>query len=187
MKRRYKSLSRIKFTRDSCSLVPIRDEDRWDIMKWRNEQMYHLRQSKTLTKEDQELYFTTVIPPLFDQPQPPQILFSFLENETCRGYGGLVHLDWDQKTGEVSFIMNTELEDQHFDFYWSTYLGLLDEVAFEELMLEKISTYAYDLRPHLYPILEKAGFCREAVLKGKHQIDGKSIDVVIHSKTRKVS
>ena len=35
-------------------IVPIRYEDRFDIMKWRNEQMYHLRQSKPLTEEDQE-------------------------------------------------------------------------------------------------------------------------------------
>ena len=32
------------------SIVPIRMEDRYDIMKWRNEQIYHLRQNKPLPK-----------------------------------------------------------------------------------------------------------------------------------------
>ena len=31
-------------------LVPIRYQDRYLIMKWRNEQLYHLRQESLLTK-----------------------------------------------------------------------------------------------------------------------------------------
>jgi hypothetical protein len=50
-------------------------EDRFDIMKWRNEQIYHLRQDKPLTAEDQEYYFSNVIASLFEQAKPNQILF----------------------------------------------------------------------------------------------------------------
>jgi len=49
----YKVLDKQTFTSGSYSLVPIRIEDRFDIMKWRNEQLYHLRQNKPLEKEDQ--------------------------------------------------------------------------------------------------------------------------------------
>jgi cytochrome b involved in lipid metabolism len=34
-------------------------------MKWRNEQMYHLRQSKALTPQEQDYYFENVISKLF--------------------------------------------------------------------------------------------------------------------------
>jgi hypothetical protein len=53
----YKVLSKQIFTSGSYSLVPIRFEDRYDIMQWRNEQIYHLRQSQPMTKEDQDAYF----------------------------------------------------------------------------------------------------------------------------------
>ena len=39
------------------SMVPIRFKDRYEIMKWRNEQIYHLRQQVPLTKESQDNYF----------------------------------------------------------------------------------------------------------------------------------
>lgn len=45
-------------------------------MKWRNEQIYHLRQAKPLTKEDQNAYFENVVAKLFEDDHPNQILFS---------------------------------------------------------------------------------------------------------------
>ena len=73
------------------SIVPLRYEDRFLIMKWRNEQIYHLRQARPLTEKDQQHYFDNVVAKLYDNPKPDQILFSYLENDTCIGYGGLVH------------------------------------------------------------------------------------------------
>jgi RimJ/RimL family protein N-acetyltransferase len=157
-------------------------EDRFDIMQWRNEQMFHLRQHKILTPEDQDYYFKTVVANLFDQTHPAQILFSYLDGDTCIGYGGLVHIDWINRNAEISFIMNTELENQFFEFHWSNYLTLLEQVAFNELELHKIFTYAFDLRPHLYPVFEKMYFNKEAVLKEHVCFNNKFIDVVIHSK-----
>ena len=48
--RLYKCLAKQKYTLNEFQIVPIRNEDRYDIMKWRNEQIYHLRQSKPLDK-----------------------------------------------------------------------------------------------------------------------------------------
>jgi len=154
-------------------------------MKWRNEQMYHLRQSKPLTIEDQENYFTKVVSSLFKQEEPNQILFSYLENGTCIGYGGLVHINWIDKNAEISFIMNTGLEKNHFQEHWVNYLVLIEKIAFEELNFHKIYTYAFDLRPQLYEALEKAGFAKDARLKKHCFFNGKYIDVLIHSKFMK--
>ncbi len=63
-----------------------------------------------------------------------------------------------------------------------TYLKLVEELAFEELNLHKIYTYAFDLRQHLYLVLEASGFHEEARLKEHCYFDGKYLDVVINSK-----
>lgn len=178
----YHCLNNSTFYNESYSLVPLRFEDRRDIMKWRNEQIYHLRQNKILSEEDQDNYFNNVVAKLFDQSQPNQILFSYLENDVCIGYGGLVHINWIDKNAEISFIMNTELEKDNFQKHWSIFLQLIEKVAFEELNFHKIFTYAFDLRPHLYIALQDANFIEETRLKEHCLFDEKYIDVVIHSK-----
>lgn len=163
------------------SIVPLRYEDRFAIMKWRNEQIYHLRQVRPLTEDDQQRYFDNVVAKLYDNSQPDQILFSYMEKDVCIGYGGLVHINWTDNNAEVSFIMDTRLEKEYFTDYWSNYLTMLKEVAFNDLGLHKIYTYAFDLRPNLYDVLEKNGFTREATLKEHCFFDGEYKDVVIHS------
>ena len=180
----YKVLNRQIYTIGSFSLVPIRFEDKLDIMKWRNEQIYHLRQNKLLTLEDQENYFNVVISKLFEQEQPNQILFSFLENDFCIGYGGLVRINWLDKNAEISFIMKTELEKNNFEKYWIKYLELIEDLGFNELRLKKIYVYAFDLRPHLYEVLNKGNYFLDARLKSHCKFENGYKDVVIYSKIK---
>lgn len=162
--------------------MPIRDEDRYDIMQWRNEQIYHLRQSKPLDKETQDEYFDTVISKLFETENPNQILFSYLENGVCIGYGGLVYINWIDKNAEISFIMNTKLEDQHFYKHWKIFLLLIEELSFKILHFHKIFVYAFDLRIKLYEALEGASYYKEATLKEHTFFNNNFIDVLIYSK-----
>lgn len=178
----YKILNQQVYKENIYSIVPIRYEDRLNIMNWRNEQMYHLRQNKILTIKDQDKYFDKVINELYKQKKPNQILFSFLENKQCIGYGGLVHINWIDLNAEISFVMKTDLEDSSFEFNWKLFLRLLEKVAFNELFLHKIYTYAFDIRPLLYKALEMSGFNKEAVLKDHCKFKGEFLDVVIHSK-----
>jgi RimJ/RimL family protein N-acetyltransferase len=180
--RAYKCLYNQVYKNKEFTIVPIRDEDKYSIMKWRNEQVYHLRQSKQISKEEQEQYFENVIDKLFDQEKPNQILFSYLENDICIGYGGLVHINWIDKNAEISFLMNTQLENDFFEYHWGIYLDIIEKVAFKELNLHKIFVYAFDLRPHLYKALELKQFNKEVVLKEHCFFNNKFIDVVIHSK-----
>ena len=163
------------------SIVPLRYEDRFSIMKWRNEQIYHLRQARPLTEDDQQRYFDNVVSKLYDNPKPDQILFSYLEKGVCIGYGGIVHINWIDRNGEISFIMDTKLEAEHFAEHWSNYLTMLKAVAFDDLGLHKIYTYAFDLRPYLYTMLEANGYKREATLKEHCLFNGEYKDVVLHS------
>ena len=63
--KKYKVLNQNIFSKGEFKIIPIRFEDRINIMNWRNEQMYHLRQSSKLTQEDQYSYFHKIVNPLF--------------------------------------------------------------------------------------------------------------------------
>lgn len=162
-------------------IVPIRYQDRYLIMKWRNEQLYHLRQKDSLTKKDQDYYFENIIKDQFDEIYPNQILFSFLKNNKCLGYGGLVHINWKDKVSEISFVMNTLHEEKYFNIYWSHFLSLLKKVAFKVLGFYKIFTFAFDLRPKLYTILENNGFDKEDHIKNYDLGNDNYCDVITHS------
>ncbi len=183
----YKSLKDQIFTFREYSIVPIRSEDRYLIMQWRNEQIYHLRQCKPLTKEDQDNYFKYVVSKLFDQDKPEQMLFSFLNNDQCIGYGGLVHINWIDQNAEVSFIMDTSLESKFFNIHWSSFLRLIEGVAFSELELHKLFVYAFDLRPQLYVALQNEKYYLDARLQEHCFYHGRFIDVVIYSKIFKLT
>jgi len=178
----YKTLNKQVYKSGDYTITPIRSEDRLDIMKWRNEQIYHLRQNKPLTETDQDNYFKNVIQIQFNQNLPDQILFSFLKNDVCIGYGGLVHINWTDKNAEISFIMNTNLEKNRFHEIWTAYLTLIEKVAFDELQLHKVFVYAFDLRPHLYEVLEHSNYFKEATFIEHCFYNNKFIDVIIHSK-----
>ena len=178
----YKVLNNQKFSKDEFSIVPIRYEDSMAIMKWRNEQVYHLRQDKLLTELDQENYFNNIVNKLFDQKKPNQLLFSYIKDGLCIGYGGLVHMNWIDKNAEISFVMDTKVEKEYFSRHWETFLKLIEEVAFIELNFHKIFTFAFDLRPHLYVPIENSGFVKEAILKEHCFFNGIYKDVIIHSK-----
>ena len=179
----YKCLNKQYYKIKNLKLVPVRFEDRFDIMKWRNEQIYHLRQKKRLSKKDQNEYFNNIIKKQFDQENPKQILFSLIENRNLVAYGGLVHIDWDNKNAEISFLIKTSLESKDFVKLWVSFLKLIEQVAFETLNLKKIYTYSYEgLRPKLYVALEKSKYILDGVLNNHAMIGNNYKDVLIHSK-----
>jgi RimJ/RimL family protein N-acetyltransferase len=181
--RKYKNINKTNFFNNEFSIVPIRDDDKYDIMNWRNNQLDILRQETMLSIEQQEHYFKTVVDKLFDEEEPKQLLFSFLENNKLIGYGGLVHIDWESKTAEISFLTETS-RNKNVDVFisdWVNYLTILKKVANDYLNFKSMFTYAYDLRPHLYIALQEAGFAEVNRYKEHIKINEKEVDVVIHS------
>ena len=181
----YKVLKNQEFSFRDYKLIPLRESDKFLIMKWRNEQIDFLRQDKILTEKDQSNYFKKTISKLYNKTFPDQLLFSLLKKNICIGYGGLVHINWIDKNAEISFIMDTNLEKKKFKELWSFFLKILKIIAFKELFFNKIYTYAYDLRPHLYEVLENCGYTKEAVLKKHIEFKSDYKDIVIHSKFNK--
>lgn len=179
----YKCLPKNCFEdRDHYKIVTIRQEDLESIRIWRNAQVETLRQKVQITPQEQRDYFQQTIWPSFIQLQPKQLLFSFLLNGTCIGYGGLTNLDWDALRGEVSFLVDpARLENSRVyaqDF--SHFLGLLCIVAFDTLNLHRLFTETYAFRTHHLTILEKFGFKHEGLLREHVFKRNQWIDSVIH-------
>ena len=167
---------------DNYSLIPVRDIDKLFIMEWRNAQLDILRQEKLLTIQDQENYFSNTVLPLFSQPFPRQLLFSFLVNDLLIGYGGLVHIHWNDKRAEVSFLLDNKRakDDRIYEKEFSIYLTLIKQIAFKDLEFNRLYTETFDIRPHHISVLEKNGFELEGRMK-KHVIIGDVMyDSLIH-------
>lgn len=178
----YRCLRQQIFSQAPYTLLPLRHHDQHLIRQWRNEQIDILRQSQPLSAAQQSHYYDTVVASLFDQAQPAQLLFAFLHHDELIGYGGLVHIAWADRNAEISFLLATERNHNHtlFAHEWRVYVQLLQQVAFDDLGLHKIYTYAYDIRPHLTNLLPQMGFVQEARLHQHVYIHQQWTDVLIH-------
>ena len=170
-------------TKDAYSLVPLRHQDIFKIKDWRNQQMDVLRQKKRLTDDGQERYYKDVVLPAFTEKEPNNLLYSYLKDGLCIGYGALVHISWEDKRAEVSFLMNSELA-QNVNLYqegFSVFLELLKMLAFKFLGLYKLYAETFDIRPLHVQVLELSGFQYEGRLKDHYYIQGNFVDTVFHS------
>lgn len=185
MREEYIALKKQVFELNDLKLVPIRFIDRYPIMNWRNDQIYHLRQSMILTKVEQDNYFNNQIKEAFSSDKPENILFSFLADGELLGYGGLVHIDWRSKNAEVSFLLKTSIKKnkKKYSFYFKNFIYLIKEVAFKELAFERIFSETYSIRKNQIQELEKVGFVFESVKENSVFIeqDNKFYDSVFHS------
>lgn len=162
------------------SLRPISWTDRVAIRTWRNSQITVLRQIEPLSEADQDQYFLKTVLKQFQQEHPAQFMFAFLHEDQLIGYGALVHIHWDDRRAEVSFLTDPgRLEPTTFASDWSTYLEILKPVA-KRLGLHKLTTETYSLRSDLIPVLEANGFVQEGVLRDHHFVDGSFTDSHIH-------
>ena len=178
----YNFLSNNKCCFNEYCLVPLREEDIELIRKWRNEQIDYLRQNKPLTKDEQSNYYHQIIKKSFSEKKPETILFSFTLKNICVGYGGFVHVDWNLKKAELSFILDTnrakELETYKKEF--SIFLQLILEIGFKQILFNKIFTETFDIRPNTILVLEKAGFVLENRMVSKNYINSSYVDSLFH-------
>lgn len=147
-------------------LAVIREKDTEDIRVWRNAQIDILRQKEPISKEAQKDYYFSAIASSFSQQKPKQMLFSFLFQGDCIGYGGLTSIDWEAKRAEVSFLVNPErINPLQYaqDFY--SFLSLLSFIAFKELKLHRLFTETFAFRKEHQKILEDFGFRKEGILR----------------------
>ena len=165
------------------AISSIKLEDAESIRIWRNQQISALRQSSILSKDEQSSYFKKVIEPSFSDEEPRQILLRYTLKNDLIGYGGIVHLNWPDQKGEVSFLLDTNRtkDTDQYSIECKTFLKLIKKCAFEKLGLNKISTYAYSHRENHVQSIENAGFTREGILRQDTIVDGNWVDAILSS------
>lgn len=176
-----------EYRESSYAIVPFRKEDIFLIKAWRNDQMDVLRQNKVLTDEDQKHYYENWVEKSFSEGEPKIILFSFLLDEKCIGYGGLTNVDWFSKRAEISFLVDSHrLSDQ--EVYGSDFLAfltLMKKVAFDTMALNRLFTETFAFREFHISILEQSGFRYEGRMKEHVFIRNKFEDSLLHGYIKK--
>jgi hypothetical protein len=179
----YKCLKCNFLNNNHFEIKPISIDDIEQIRVWRNKQMRVLRQKKIISKSDQISYFNDKLLPAFSQEYPNQIIFSYFKDKILVGYGGLVHISWEDKRSEMSFLLNPELTEIEniYEQYFSIFIDFMKEVNFSILDFHKLFTETYSHRFFHISILEKSGFELEGVLRDHIIIDKKYFNSLIHS------
>ena len=179
----YQILKSNSFELDDYLIESIKLEDAEPIRRWRNSQISALRQKQEISSDQQSEYFNQVVRGEFPNPSPPQILVRFLHHNELIGYGGVVHIDWENLRGEVSFLLETTrtLEPARYEEELKIFFELICRMAFRFLGFNKLCTEAYAHRPHHIVAIENAGFTREGVLREHVKIDGQWVDAIVAS------
>jgi RimJ/RimL family protein N-acetyltransferase len=164
------------------SLTTVQDSHIEIIRLWRNAQMDVLRQAQPITHEQQLSYYETQIWPTLADQHPANLLLIFLEGDRPVGYGGLVHIAWEHRRAEVSFLLQPELalNDRSYSRYSSTYLCLLKRLAFEGLSLHRLFTETFATRIGHISVLESNGFRPEGRMRDHVRINDRPVDSLIH-------
>lgn len=180
---KYNSLKSHSFIEDGFEIRPISIKDIEQIRIWRNKQMDVLRQKKIITSSEQIAYYNNVLLPTLSQEFPNQIIFSYFKDKILIGYGGLVHISWEDKRSEMSFLLNPDLisNESIYEQYFLKFINFMREVNFNELGFHKIFTETYSHRTFHISVLVKAGFELEGVLRDHIVINNMHINSLIHS------
>ena len=162
------------------ALRPLTWADREPVRRWRNEQIEILRQGEPLTESDQDRYYDEVVRPQMAQEHPVQVLAAFTEEDNLIGYGGIVHIAWPHRRGEVSFITATDRQSPgQFSQDLSVFLRLVGSLA-RRLGLHRLTTETYEFRTAFVRELEAAGYVQEGRQREHVWTGEKFIDSLIH-------
>ncbi len=180
---KYKVLSASEYLHKSLKLTAIDSKYIQLIREWRNSQISILRQNQFISEEQQNIYFLNKVFPLFDSSNPEQILFNIFYEGKFIGYGGIVHISYDNKTGEISFLLNPSIEpDEFYESVFHDFLVLMDKVAFIEMGLNKLYTETFSSRSEHISMLENAGYIREGVRQSHLIINNHVADIYLHGR-----
>jgi len=178
----YQCLKAACYAIGKYSVTSLRYQDIFLVKQWRNDQIRVLRQNKVLSDGDQKNYYANVVEPSFRIKQPSIILFSYLYDKECIGYGGFTNIDWYSRRAEVSFLLNTARvsDPVQYEADFGTFLALLKQVAFGDLEWNRLYTETFDIRLHHTSILERNNFRYEGRMKQHAVVDERFVDSLIH-------
>lgn len=162
-------------------LGPLEKEHVSKLKDWRNAQMSVLRQYAPLTDEHQKRWLA------FVKGDKNQILFSLYAREGAKehyiGYCGITHIDYRNKRGEISFIVDPKRAAKSTAYRgdFIAVLAMLSRYGFGEIGLHKLFTDTFEYRNAHIRILEYFGFKKEGTLRHHYFGEGVYFNSFIHS------
>ncbi len=179
---RYACMPQERLRHGAFWVAAVQPGDIESIRVWRNAQIDVLRQKAPLTPEQQQAYYAETIWPSLEMPHPANILLGYHEGDRLIGYGGLVHIAWEDRRAEVSFLLDPALmaSPDISGPYIRIFLGLMKQLAFRDLALTRLTTECYAIRTEIIALLETEGFRREGVLREHVRIGGHAVDSLQH-------
>lgn len=164
------------------SIRAVEPSDIENIRCWRNTQIDSLRQSAPISEAQQISYFAREIWPDKATCTPRNILLMFLQDGKPIGYGGLVHIAWEHRRAEISFLLNPEHErsDTEVRDLFMEWVKLMKLLAFKDLNLRRLYTETFATRSLYIPALEKSGFRHEGTLRQHVFINNVAVDSLIY-------
>ena len=175
----YKCLLKKSYQINNLTVKAINEDDIESIRKIRNDQIDILRQQKLITKADQKKYFQNNIWNDMAITQK-NILLAIFKEDFLIGYGGLVHISWQDKRAELSFIIEKKFSDIEKEKIMKIFISQIKKIFFDELKMHKISTETYSFRDKHIKTLELCGFIKEGVLTEHIYINNKYFDSILH-------
>jgi RimJ/RimL family protein N-acetyltransferase len=180
----YNCMPRHYLSQEDLSVIPVQPCHIEKIRQWRNDQMDVLRQSKYITEDQQIHYFNKHIWPDMKSDHPKNILLACYNKQKFFGYGGLVHISWENRRAEISFLLETKITMQpdKYAHYFFAFLIIVKRLAFSDLCFERLHTETYSSRDAVISILENSGFIREGELRSHVIINGKHHNSILHGR-----
>ncbi|MBL6693273.1 MAG: GNAT family N-acetyltransferase [SAR86 cluster bacterium] len=180
--KKYSCLADQVHTLGDYLIRPVQNEEINQIRLWRNEQIEVLRQDKLINKSMQIDYFKRKIWPQYKKDKPEQILLSIYKNKIFIGYGGLVYINWDNLSAEVSFLLCTERMSKHelYSKDFKSFLTLIKYLATKELNLNYLTSETYVFRKKHIEILENASFEAYGAKENTLSMQNKKYDSILH-------
>ena len=98
------------------------------------------------------------------------------------GYGGIVNISWSNQRGEISFLLDDEINENSklYQIYFEKFLTLIKLIAFNEIKIKKIYTETYSFRKKHIKILLCFGFKKEGYLISHYYNSNKFYNSYIH-------
>jgi RimJ/RimL family protein N-acetyltransferase len=178
----YTCLIRSKISHEDYSIRTVESGEIESIRQWRNAQKDILRQKHEISQEEQLAYYDQYVWPTLAFPHPKNILLAYLKSDLLIGYGGLVHINWEDRRGEISFLLDPlrTYDKEVYKKEFLIFLKLIKSLAFEDLKLQKLFTETFASRSYHISVLEAAGFSLEGRMRQHVIINGQSVDSLIH-------
>ena len=177
----YKFLKKRIFS-NGFSIENIKKNEIEQIRIWRNNSIKFLRQNRKISKKEQILYFKKNIYEQTLLRRPKHILFAFKKDNILIGYGGLVHISWENKNAELSLLLDPKYNDKKkYKIFFNKYIDLVIKFSFNRCKLKKIYTQTFSYRKINIELLKKNKFLKEGSLKNHIYKKGKFFHIIIQS------